>query len=88
MEFDVWDRLALIMAEERYDRTTYVYRLDAKGKPIKPYLTKLDADRYLLDTLRDDFEGGDFHLMIRQGRQLIFSGDISIYKPVKWRIFD
>ena len=75
------------MSEERYDRTTYVYRLDEDGDPVKPYLTKLDADRYLLDTLRDDFDGGDFHLMIRQGRKQIFSGDISIHKRVKRSIF-
>jgi len=70
------------MSEERYDRTAYVYQLES-GKLVKPYLTKLFADRYLLDTLRDDFGGGDFRLMIRQGRKLIFSGDISICAPVQ-----
>jgi len=81
MEFDIWDRLTLIMNEERYDRVVYVYRLGANGNPVKPYLAKLDADRYLLDTLRDEFDGGDFHLMIRQDRKLIFTGNISIYRP-------
>lgn len=78
---DVWCRLEQITCEENYDRVTYVYRLDRDGKPVKPYLTKLFADRYLLDTLRDDFGGGKFRLMIRQGRRLLFSGKISIVQP-------
>jgi len=87
MEFDIWDRLTLIMNEERYERVVYVYRLGENGNPVKPYLAKLDADRNLLDTLRDEFDGGDFHLMIRQGRKLIFTGNISIHKPVKQLVY-
>ena len=78
---DVWDRLEYIMSEENYERVVYTYRLGLQGKPIKPYLTKLFADRNLLNTLRDDFGGGEFRLMIREGRKLIFSGEISIYSP-------
>jgi len=84
MKLDVWDRLTLIMGEEQYDRTTYVYRFDKNGKTITPYLTKLFADRYLLDTLRDSFGGGDFYLMIRQSRRLIFTGNISIFRPLQY----
>jgi len=75
---DVWDRLDHVSWEQNYDRTVYVYRLDSMGQPIKPYLIKLFADRDLLNTLRDDFGGGKFRLLIREGRKMVFSGEISI----------
>jgi len=78
---DVWDRLEIVMQEQNYERIVYVYRLDERGTPIKPYLVKLFADRDLLDNLRDRFKGGDFRLLIREGRKLIFSGEVSVYSP-------
>ncbi len=75
---DVWDRLEIIMREKNYDRVVYTYRLDEQCRSITPYLAKLFADGNLLNTLRDDFGGGDFRLLIREGRKLVFSGEISI----------
>ena len=75
---DVWDRLFRILEEENYESTVYVYRLDQHGKMMTPYLARLFADRDLLDVLRDEYGGGEFKLLIREGRKMIFSGEISI----------
>jgi hypothetical protein len=31
--------------------------------------------------LRDDFDGGDFRVLIREGRRMVFSGNISVVTP-------
>lgn len=80
---DVWDRLSSILSEENYERIAYVYRIDKKGNITMPYMAKLFVDEGLLDNLRDDFGGGDFRVLIREGRRMVFSGQISIYPRPK-----
>jgi hypothetical protein len=75
----VWEKLWNILDEARDNRVAYAYRLSGRnGKPVRPYLDRFYADRYLIGILQDDFGGGDFQVMIREGRKMIFSGKISI----------
>lgn len=76
--YDVWDRLTSVLSEENYERIAYVYRIDKQGNVTIPYLAKLFADEDLIDNLRDDFGGGEFRILIREGRKMVFSGEISI----------
>lgn len=75
---EVWDRLWALLYEENYDRIAYVYRIGTVGEIIKPYLIKSFADTLLPEHLRDDHGGGSFRLLIREGRKMIFSGNIVI----------
>ena len=77
---NVWDSLDRIMAEENYERVVYVYRLDQTGKMMKPYLARLFADENLPHVLQDEYGGGKFKLLIREGRKMIFSGVVEIEK--------
>src|SRR5216684_2880521 len=78
MYYDAIDRLMLILFRADEDTTMYVYRRDAKGKIIHPYLLKCPAWPDLLETLRDHYGGGRFRIMIRKGRTMIYTGNISI----------
>ena len=35
--------------------------------------------------LRDKFDGGEFRVLIREGRRMVFSGNISIVTPGEMR---
>jgi len=78
-----WEKLFDILEQERPDQTVYVYRVDFLGRVVKPYLLKTFPYAGLPDSLRDDYGGGDFRVMIREGRTLIFSGVISIDSPLR-----
>lgn len=78
MYYDAIDRLMLILDRADDDATLYVYRRAATGKIIQPYLLKCSPWPDLLKTLRDDYRGGRFRIMIRKGRTMIFSSNISI----------
>lgn len=78
MIYDVWDKLWGILDSENDGLIVYVYRVDPQGKTISPYLLKCDADLDLPDMLRDDYNGGHFKLLIRKGREMVFSGEINI----------
>ena len=71
-------RLLPILDRADADAVVYVYRLDTTGKNTYPYLLRGPVWSDLLETLRDKHGGGDFRIMIRKGRTMIFSGDISI----------
>ena len=79
---NVWDRLFRIIEKENYERTVYIYRLDQTGKMMKPYLARLFADEDLLHVLQDEYGGGKFKLLIREGRKMIFSGVVDIEKGI------
>ena len=57
----------------------YVYRA-ASGKRVGKaiYIGPPFPHRQLLDHLRDDIGGGQFHVMIRRGRTMEFSGILRI----------
>jgi hypothetical protein len=78
MYYDAFERLYPILYRADDDAVVYVYRLDAKGKIIHPYLLKCLAWPDLLETLRDHHGGGRFRIMIRKGKTMIFTGNISI----------
>jgi len=76
--YDAFERLLPILYRADANAAVYVYRLDAKSKIIHPYLLKCLAWPDLLETLRDNYGGGSFRIMIRKGRTMIFTGNISI----------
>ena len=82
MYYDAFDRLMSILFRADNDATVYVYRRDAKGKIIHPYLLKSLAWPDLLETLRDHYGGGGFRIMIRKGKTMIFTGNISIIETI------
>ena len=71
------------MAQDDWDQTVYVYRVDASGKTIKPYLAKWGMHADLLQSLRDSFGSGAYHLMIRQGKTMLFTGTIGVECPLR-----
>ena len=73
-----WQRLWSALDDPTGRRKAYVYRINPKGHRSTPNIWNGYAWEHLPEHLRDHFGGGDFHLMIREGRRLIFSGDISI----------
>ena len=78
---DVWLELDNWLYSKDPDLTVYVYRIDANKKVIKPYLVKCEAWPDLCMTLRDQYDGGLFQVLIRKGRKMVFSGEISIATP-------
>jgi len=80
---DLWVRLHEILDSDRHFYLVYVYRVTQDGKIIKPYLLKCIGYPDLLEMLRDHHGGGEFKLMIRKGRTLVYSEIISIGMPLK-----
>ena len=77
---DVWERLFRVIEGGGLEMIAYVYRIASDGTVIKPFLTKMYPDDDMLRMLRDEFRGGEFRLLIREGRKLIYSGDISVVR--------
>lgn len=50
----------------------YVYRIGLEGKPKSPFLTKMYPGYEMLRELRDEFSGGEFRILIREGRNWSF----------------
>jgi hypothetical protein len=59
----------------------YVYRAGPKRKGRNHYIWKGYAWPELPEMLRDNFAGGDFRILIRQGCRMVFSGNISVVTP-------
>ncbi len=78
-----WERLYTLLAQDDWEQTVYVYRVDASGKTIKPYLAKWGMHADLLQSLRDKFGTGAYHLMIRQGKTMLFTGTIGVECPLR-----
>ena len=78
-----WERLYRLLVQDDWDQTVYVYRVDASGKMIKPYLAKWGMHSDLLQSLRDDFGSGEYHLMIRQDKTMLFTGTIGVECPLR-----
>lgn len=77
-----WDRLYLLLAEDNPDQTVYGYRVDAAGNAIKPYLFCWYMHGDLLESIRSRYGGGEYRLLIRQGRTMVFSGHIGLAAPL------
>ena len=78
MNDQVWERLWRILDLRDKEAVVYVYRLNSNGEPMKPCLLKCEAWPGLPSMLRDEYGGGEFKLLIRKNRTMIFSGEICI----------
>ena len=82
-ESRMWERLYRLLAQDDWDQTVYVYHVDASGRMTKPYLAKWGMHAGLLDSIRDEFGSGEYHLMIRQGKIMLFTGTIGVERPLR-----
>jgi len=78
-----WERLHRLLAQDDWDQTVYVYAVDASGKMTKPCIAKWGMHAGLLDSIRDDFGSGEYHLMIRRGKTMLFTGTIGVQRPLR-----
>lgn len=67
-ETRMWKRLWVLLAEDDWDQTVYVYRVNRSGKTVKPFAAKWSMHSDLIESIRDDFGAGEYHLMIRAGQ--------------------
>ena len=77
----VWERLWSALDDPACKRQVYVYRLGVSDPSSKGYIWRGFAWPKLPEMLRDKFDGGEFRLLIREGRRMVFSGNISIVTP-------
>ena len=82
-ESRMWERLYRLLAQDDWDQTVYVYHVDASGRMTKPYLAKWGMHAGLLDSIRDELGSGAYHLMIRQGKTMLFTGTIGVECPLR-----
>ena len=75
---DVWDQLWTVLYGGERGLLVYVYRIDALGEVVRPYLMKCEAWPGLLRMLRDEFGGGGFLLVVKSGRRLRCAGRIAV----------
>ncbi len=73
-----WDKLYLLLAEDDPDQTVYGYRVDSRGRAVKPYLFCWYMHQDLLENIRDKYGPGEYRLLIRKGRTMVFSGYIGL----------
>lgn len=78
---DAWDKLWDILENDTIEGVVYIYRVNRYGEIVKPFLHKCEIWRGIPNMLRSEYGGGEFKLFIRQGRKMIFSGQISIGQP-------
>ena len=83
MKRDAEEDLFVHLMRENAEQTLYVYRVGPAGNLIKPYLLCTSPWPDLLETLRDEYGGGDFRIMIREGRAMIFRGDIAVARRLR-----
>ena len=83
MKPDVEENLFVHLFNENEKQTLYVYRIGPDGRLIKPYLLQTSPYEQVLDRLRDEYGGGDFRIMIRQGRVMVFRGDIAVARRLR-----
>jgi hypothetical protein len=78
--YEAWDRFFSLLEEGDPDCTVYVYRVTASGRPIKPFWFKTSADHDVIDVLQAR-GGGEFRIIIRRGRTIVFSGHLMFSAP-------
>jgi hypothetical protein len=77
----VWNRLWNALDDPFGRRRVYVYRPRSRRRGCNHYIWKGYAWPELPEMLRDDFDGGDFRILIREGSRMVFSGNISVVTP-------
>ena len=73
---DTWVRFFNVLDQDQCDQTAYIYRIDARGDVIKPFWLKLPANAWLENELFAR-GGGQFRIIIRRGRTMVFSGRVA-----------
>ena len=84
MNDQVWEKLWEVLESNDEEAIVYIYRLDSHGKPIKPFLLKCEIWPELPSMLRDEYNGGEFKLLIRKNRMMVFSGKIAIFSDTNY----
>jgi hypothetical protein len=79
---DVWDRLWEYLESDDGGSIVYAYRIDREGRPEKPYLLRYPASPLVPGLLLDECGGGDFLVLIRKGRTMLFRGTVSVGTPI------
>ena len=59
----------------------YVYRLDGNGRPSTPYALKCRPSPRLLTYTQHQLGAGEYRLIIRRGRTMMFSGEFAVAAP-------
>lgn len=80
-----WERLYRLLAEDDYDQTVYGYRVDSSGHAMKPFLFCWYMHDNLIENIRDKYGPGEYRLLIRKGRTMVFSGYIALAAPLRNR---
>lgn len=75
---DVWDRLWFILRGGNENDIIYAYRMGPDGRMVKPSVEKCGAFPDFLQWLLDNHGHGEYRLLIRRGRKMIFSGNIGL----------
>jgi hypothetical protein len=78
-----WMRLHDLIDDDNWDQIVYIYRVGANGQKITPYVAKWNMHAGLLDSIRDEFGTGEYHLMIRDGKTMVFTGTIGVARPLR-----
>lgn len=73
-----WDKLYVLLAEDDCEQTVYGYRVDSRGRAVKPYLFCWYMHDGLLESIRGKYGPGEYRLLIRKGRTMVFSGYIAL----------
>ncbi len=77
----IWNRLWTLLYTSSSYLQVYVYRSALNGQSIGGYIWKGSVCPELPEVLRDEFQGGDFRVLIRKGRRMVFAGNISVERP-------
>jgi hypothetical protein len=75
---DAWDRLWPILYGRNGNDIIYVYRVGPDNIPVKSHLLKSGTYPDFIEWLRDNHGHGEYRLLIRRVREMIFSGNICI----------
>jgi hypothetical protein len=73
-----WMRLWRVLDQDDPDQTVYGYRIDSNGNPIRPYLFCWFGHAGLIQGIQAEYGAGEYQLLIRKGRTMLFSGIIGI----------
>jgi len=73
---DSHDRLWPILYEGNENDIIYAYRIGPDAHLVKPHLLKSGTYPDFIEGLRDTHGHGNYRLLIRRGRNMIFSGNI------------
>jgi hypothetical protein len=71
-----WTRFLDALDQDEGDQTAYIYRIDSQGRVIRPFIQKLPANSALITHLCG-IGGGQFRVIIRRGRTMVYSGRVA-----------